>query len=313
MATFATGGFHGLRYCKESVFGQIPANPKMRALRHTSCTMQLEKEVFQSNELRSDAQISDLRHGNKQSGGDVGIEFSFAEFDDLLAAAVRSEWKDNPEQPGHQYLVAGVKQQSFTFERVFNDIKKYQQFTGMEVDSFTFTVEPNAMVTGSLSFVGSGVDFKDNPLDPDPKPSFAFSPYDGFKGKLVEGGNVISVVTSMEVSIENNLEAAFVIGSDVAEAIIGGRINVSGTISAYFQNMDLLRKFVDEIETSLQFTLGDGIKESYIVTLPRVKYSGGDNPVDGEGPVTLSMPFQALYDEASGTNIRIDRIPPAGG
>lgn len=309
--TFATGGFHGTRYYKEEEYAVVPANVSMRGLRHTSNSLILSKESFQSQELRSDAQISDLRHGNRQASGDIGIEFSFAEYDDFLEAAVRGKWEDNPDVPGQKFLVAGVQESSFTIERVFNDIKQYQYFTGCKVDSLTLTVQPNAMVTGTVSIVGSAIHFSGEPLDPDPDPSFSYAPYDGFKGKLVEGGSVIAVVTSMEFSIENSIEPAFVIGSDVAEALVAGRINVSGTISAYFQNMDLLKKFTDEIETSLQFTLGDGVSQSYIVTLPRVKYSGGDNPVDGEGPVTLNMPFQALYDECSGTNIRIDRIPAA--
>ena len=66
---------------------------------------------------------------------------------------------------------------------------------------------------------------------------------------------------------------------------------------------------MDEEESSLRLTIGDGIKQSYVITLPRIKYNGGDNPVDGEGPITLSMPFQALYDSCTGTNIRIDSIP----
>lgn len=308
---FATGGFHGTRYIKEEEYGVTPLNPEMRNLRHTSNSLVLSKESFQSQELRSDAQISDLRHGNRQASGDIGIEFSFEEYDEILAAAVRSEWKDNEEIPGQKVLIAGTKMTSFTIERVFADIGQYENFTGCEINSLSLTIQPNAIVTGTIGIVGSAIHFTQEPLDPDPKPSYTYPPYDGFKGKLVEGGAVNSVVTSMELSIENSIEPAFVIGSDVAEALTAGRINVTGTISAYFENMDLLRKFSDEIETSIQITLGDGVHESYVITLPRVKYSGGDNPVDSEGPVTLSMPFQALYDECSGTNIRIDKIPPA--
>lgn len=309
MATFATGGFHGTRYCKETEFGVTPTNPVMRGLRHTSNALILSKDSFQSNELRSDAQISDLRHGNRRASGDIGIELSFAEYDDFLAAALRSVWQDNPDVPDQQFLVAGVDMTSFTIERVFNDIQQYETFTGCEVDTFSFTVQTNAMVTGTISVVGKNIGFATEPLDPDPDPSFSFSPFDGFKGELVEGGTPIAVVTSVEISIANSIEPAFVIGSDTAAALTAGRINVTGTLSAYFENMDLLRKFVDEVESSLVFTLGDGSKSSYVFTLPRIKYSGGDNPVDGEGPVTLSMPFQALFDECTGTNMRIDRIP----
>lgn len=305
---FASGGFHGLRYVRESEFGVIPKNPQLRNLRHTSCSLILSKDSFQSNELRCDAQISDLRHGNRRAQGDVGIEFSFGEFDDFLAAAVRGEWKDVADHPGHRELRAGVKMQSFTLERVFADIQQYEVFTGCEVDTLSLSIQTNAMVTGTLSFVGKNVDFSKTPLDSVPDTSLTAPPFDGFSGGLWEGGIRNAVVTSIELNIANNLDPAFVIGSDSAAAIVAGRINVTGTVSAYFENMDLLRKFVAEEESTLAILLGNGEKKSYTITLPRIKYSGGDNPVDGEGPITLSMPFQALYDSCEGTNIRIRRI-----
>ncbi len=309
MAIFAAGGFHGTRYVKESAFGQTPANPVLRALRHTGNSLVLGKDSFQSGELRSDAQISDLRHGNRKTSGNIGIEFSFAEYDDFLAAALRSEWKDDSAAPGRKILTAGTTMASFTIERAFHDIGQYQSFTGCEVDTLTLSVKPNAMVTGSIGIKGRGAGFAVAPLDAAPQASFTHSPYDGFAGELLEGGVKNAVLTGIELSIANSLEPAFVIGSDMAAAITAGRINVTGSVSAYFENMDLLTKFVNETESSLSFTLGDGASASYVFTLPRIKYSGGDNPVDGEGPVRLSMPFQALFDEVSGTNVRIDRIP----
>lgn len=307
MTTFATGGFHGTRYCKESAFGVTPVNPAMRGLRHTSNSLILSKDSFQSNELRADAQISDLRHGNRRAGGDIGIEMSFAEYDDFLAAALRSSWSGDTSGPAT--LTAGTDMTSFTIERVFNDIGQFQVFTGCEVNSFSFSVRTNAMVTGGIGLVGKDVAFAVAPLDPEPLPGAPHAPFDGFKGELREGDAAIAVVTGLQLSISNGIEPAFVIGSDTAAALTAGRINVSGTLSAYFRNMDLLQKFVNEAESSLSFTLGDGDSASYVFTLPRIKYSGGDNPVDGEGPVMLSMPFQALYDEATGTNIKVERIP----
>lgn len=305
---FATGGFHGLSYVKESVFGTTPANPQMKLMRHTSCSLVLSKESLQSAELRSDSQISDLRHGNRQAGGAIGYELSFGDFDDFLAAAVRSEWEDDVD--GRKILKAGLIRHSFTFERAFTDIGQYQQFQGCQINTMSFSIQTNAMITGQIGVLGMGVGFTQAALDPTPDTARGGSPLDGFSGSLEEGGSAIGTVTGIELNIDNGMNPAFVLGSPVAAAILPGRINISGTISAYFQNMDLLRKFVDETESSIKVTLGNGTDSSYLVTLPRIKYSGGDNAVDGEGAVVLNMPFQALYDDCTGTNILIERIPP---
>ncbi len=121
MAIFAAGGFHGTRYVKETEFGVTPQNPEMRALRHTGNSLVLSKDTLQSNELRSDGQISDMRHGNRRVGGDMGTEFSFAEYDDFIAAALRSEWQEDPDKPGQQFIIAGTTIPSFTIERAFHE------------------------------------------------------------------------------------------------------------------------------------------------------------------------------------------------
>lgn len=305
MTIFATGGFHGLNYVEEASYGQTPVNPGMKALRHTSCSLVLTKESFQSQELRPDAQISDLRHGNRQVGGDIGYEFSFAEYEDLLAAALRSTWQVDGD---NRYLVTGVEHRSFTFERVFNDIQQYERFSGCMVNTLSLSVATNAMVTGTVGLVGKNADFSATPLAVDPVPSQTASPFDGFSGAILEGGTTIAVVSSVEISIDNGMSPAFVIGSDSAAAMTPGRINITGTLSAYFYSLDLLNKFLNEDDSSLVLTLGDSVRKTYVLTFPRIKYSGGDNPSDGEGAIMLSMPFQAIYDPCTGTSMRIDAI-----
>lgn len=302
MTIFAAGGFHGTRYVKEAEFGATPVSPQMKSLRHTGNSLALTKDSFQSQELRADAQISDLRHGHRRAGGEIGLEFSYGEYDDFLAAALRSSWSGGATRS----LKAGTSMSSFTVERAFADIGRYERFTGCEVSALSLNISTNAMVTGSLTLVGKSVDFADAPLKAAPEPSRSAPPFDGFSGRITEGGADVAVVTSLELLIDNAIEAAFVLGSDSAASLTPGRINVTGTLSAYFAGLDLMNKFVNETESSLSFTLGDGLHQSYTFTLPRIKYSGGDNPVDSEGPVMLSMPFQALYDQAAETNIRID-------
>ena len=303
MTIFATGSFHGTRYVKETEFGKTPNSPRMKALRHTSNSLVLTKDSFQSQELRADAQISDLRHGHRRAGGEIGLEFSYGEYEDFLAAALRASWTGSGST---RTLKAGTAMSSFTIERAFADLGRYECFTGCEVSGLSLNIATNSMVTGTMTIVGKSVDFKDAPLSADPEASRTAPPFDGFAGRITEGGSEVAVVTSLELLIDNAIEPAFVLGDDSAASLTPGRINVTGTLSAYFSGMDLLNKFVNETESSLSFTLGDGRHQSYTFTLPRIKYSGGDNPVDSEGPVMLSMPFQALYDQAAETNLRVD-------
>jgi hypothetical protein len=80
-------------------------------------------------------------------------------------------------------------------------------------------------------------------------------------------------------------------------------------VTAFFENSTMLEKFINETESSIDFTLPDGAGNELKFILPRVKYNGGQPDVGGEGPITLAMPFQALLDDTYETNLVIERTP----
>ncbi len=302
---FASGSQHGLRYISEQDWGTTPSSPTLISLRHTSCSLVLSKDGFQSNELRSDRQISDFRHGVKRVQGDIGIELSYGEYDTLLEAALFGTWGGG----GDNVLKAGTTAKFMTLERAFSDITQFGVFTGCMINSFSLSIPANNIVTGSFGIVGKDGSYSGTALDAAPTVSQTEEPYDTFTGVIQEGGSPIAIVTSLDINLENGLDTNFVIGSDAAASITDGRSNVTGTVSAYFENLTMLNKFIDETESSIEVTLG-GTSKKYDILIPRIKYTGGDNPVTGEGPIMLNMPFQALLDSTTtSTNLQITRTP----
>jgi len=69
----------------------------------------------------------------------------------------------------------------------------------------------------------------------------------------------------------------------------------------------MFNKFVNETVSSVEIVLGNGTTKSYTILIPRLVYSGSDTAVSGEGPITLSMPFQSLLDPTEQTNLKITR------
>jgi len=366
---FAAGSYHGLSYIAETTFGTTPAGT-YQALRHTNCSLALTKDGFQSNELRDDRQISDFRHGVLRVGGDIGIEFSYSEFDDMLEAALFGEWSDN-------VLKAGTTAKSFTMRRRFADILLDGFFTGCMVNSFNLSIPANAMVTGGFGLVGKSASYSGSlhtvtitatnectsagdatvtvagvettvalttseddttevataiatALDavsgytatsssavvtltyPAVDGVYAVSYSAGTTGATAtvgqENSSTIAVITSIELNLQNGLEPTFVVGSNSTPSITPGRSNLTGTVSAYFENKTLLDKFINETESSIELELGS-TSNKYDIEIPRIKYTGGENPASGEGPIVINMPFQALYDSGEGTNLKITRTP----
>lgn len=308
----ANGSRHSMRYVPETVYGQTPATPAFKIIRHTGTTLGLAKESLQSEELRDDRQISDFRHGAYQVGGDINIELSYGSFDDLLEAVMLGTWEVDSPSAGIDRLKAGVTRRSFTVERFFGDIltadKPYHRFTGVELNTLSLAINANAMITGGFGVLGQNM-ATDTVIITGATYAAATttSPLDSFTGTLNENGSPIAVITEISLSLENSLEARFVVGSKQSIRPSIGRSNVTGQVTAYFENSTLLEKFINETESSIVFELPDAAGNKYTFTLPRIKYTGGQPDVDGEGPITLAMPFQALLDPTTGTNLMIDR------
>lgn len=397
--TFATGGSHRLTYVKEATFGTTPSitlgNPMLR-FRLTQNSIVANRDSFQSEELRGDQQISDLRLGVKQVSGDLNFELSYLSFDDFIEAVLGGTWaalfsdtdidwsataasnsisqgtgtdlttvlsvgdyirvsgftndENNGifeltavatntldlaptgtlvdeaggatvtvEQINGATLIAGLNQPSFTVENQYNDSgfdadSKFLVYEGLTVNTMNLSVTPNAIVTGSFGMIGEeprAAPFSTTSLgdsfEEDVVRSGNTSPMDSFSGTVTEGVAGSPCVTAIEMTLTRNLNPEFCVGNDKTVRITPGRNNVSGTISAYFEDKSLLEKFLNETETSIEFSMLDPTGNSYTVTLPRIKYTGGDNSVTTEGAIVASFPFQALLDDVEGTNIKIVR------
>lgn len=211
-------------------------------------------------------------------------------------------------------LKAGTVRRSFTVERFFGDIltidKPYHRFTGVEFNTLALAISANAMITGTLGVLGQNMT-TDTAIVAGATYAAptTTSPLDSFTGTLNEAGTPIAVITEIQLNVENGLEARFVVGSKASIRPSIGRSNCSGQITAYFENSLLLDKFINETESNIVIELPDGAGNKYIFTLPRIKYNGGQPDVEGDGPITLSMPFQALLNAATSTNIQIERVP----
>lgn len=213
-----------------------------------------------------------------------------------------------------EVLKAGIERRSFTMVRHFSDIstgdKPFHSFLGVEFNTFSISIQPGAIITGTFGILGR------EPLLATTAPSGSSlgqptvtKVFDSFTGSLKEAGTTIGIITEISLSLENGLEPRFVVFSDLTLEPSIGRSNCTGQITAYFENATMLEKFLAETVSSLEFTLIDEEGNLLRFTLPHIKYTGGQPDVSNQGSITLAMPFQAIYDAAAATQIKVERIP----
>ena len=92
MAT-ASGINKVVSYKKETSFGILPSpTTGGQTLRRVSSTFNLTKETYQSEEIRTDYQLVDFRHGVRSVEGSISGELSAGTYADFLASALARDW-----------------------------------------------------------------------------------------------------------------------------------------------------------------------------------------------------------------------------
>lgn len=296
----ATGSRINLGYVKEVTPGTTPLTPAFKALPITGHTLQLSRGLISDNSLRSDRMKRFSRLGNRTAGGSISVNYAPNTYADLLEAVMFSATS----------VTAGAKvgttQSFFTVEHGQPDIGVYRQFTGMCPSSFTLNVPSgNSLVTAEFEFLGMNGEIASSTLDANfDEPSNADEPFVHLDSTFSEGGTGIAYLTGVQVKIDNALSANFALGSDGARSITAGMANVTGQITAFYESGELAQKFLNETESSLQFTLSsNGTTETW--SLPRVQYNSAGVAVSGDGPQVITLTFEALYDQATDTVLSV--------
>lgn len=213
-------------------------------------------------------------------------------------------------------LKVGSTPRSFSIEDEAADIAQYRLFTGITVDAAAISIKPNEMVTATFSMVGKDMTISGTSLDPTKTPTSANQPFDSYSGALSVGNaggvmTTLAVITGIDFSISNSVTPTFVVGSASTPQLEFGMATVEGTITAYFEDANLINRFINETQTAFQVTVNDPTGASnYTFHFPRVKINGADVPLDGPtGSRIVTLPFVALYDTVENTNIEIIRNP----
>lgn len=298
--TIASGARERTGFIAESTWGTTPSTPAFSLLRKNSISVGLEKDALLSEEIRSDRQITDMRHGVRSVSGDVAFELSPDSFDAFIEAALMGTWTID-------VLKAGTTRRSFTIERYFSDIVQFYRATGCEINTMSLDIAPNAIITGSFGIVGKDVTIAQTAIA---GASYGAIPdkrvFNSLSGSLYVDSTQVAVISQVSLSLENAIENLPVVGQNTNVRGAAGRSNLSGEVTAYFEDVSLLNLFEGETESSITLTLTSG-EESYVIDLPRVLFNGGKPDAGGEREISLSMPFQALYSVSDASQIIITR------
>lgn len=292
----------------ESDWGVTPATPAFDVMRLTSENFQPGKETVESSELRADRNIAETIMVGQSAEGNMDFELSYETFDEILAAALFSQWSGDS-------IVNGVTATSFTAERKtpLGSGDSYDRFLGLVPNTFSLSITAKQIITGSVAFIGRGMEVGSTALA-----DATYTPANQARimtaatsvGSLAIGGlSPAPRIRSLTLELNNNLRAQDEIGNIFNAGVAPGNFMVSGSLEAYFSSGALAQAYLDHDDISLQFTLGDEAGSRYLINVPRVKLTGdlGKNASGADADVMLNLNWTANFSSAIDGTIEISR------
>lgn len=304
MASFATGAQTSLHYVAESTWGVTPSSPTWTPICINSNTLGVTKESVEDDCLSANRQVKGMVTGPRAAAGDIGSRLAYGEFDVLLEAALGGTWVSD-------VLKVGTAERSFIFEKKFNlAVDEYHRFTGQKINTLALSLQPSANASLTIGLIGKDLD-KDNLTSQVTGSTYSAAgtntPFNSFTGTLTEGGGAMTAITGLDINLANGYEAQQGLMSMTGLETTSGKSRVTGTVTALYESKAMYEKFLNDTESSIVVTLVDVDGNSLEIDLPNIKYTGGNPEVSGEGPVSVSLEFTALYSPADGSQIVLTR------
>lgn len=300
----AEGSRYASYFVREPSSGVSPNNAALNVFRATKSSLDINITALQSEEIRNDAEVADFRLGTRHVEGSASGELSFGTFDELIAAALRGTWTSDAVQ-------GGIERPSFTFVDYNADITDlpYTIYRGCEINTMAISVSAAAMTTIEFGIIGRTMEqLAALPAGWTVKPRTATSPMDGFSGKLMSNGQELSVITELAINIDNGIEPRFVVGSKFSINPGAKRRNVTGSLTAYFEDNSLRLAYLNELEQEIVLEISDGSAgNTYEISMPRIKITEAPRPVDGEGDIMQNLSYRGLLSAEAGKSIQIAR------
>jgi len=205
-------------------------------------------------------------------------------------------------QVGRRLIVPSSSHVSrkFGIEHYRQDLDLHQFFTECRCGGFNVQLPATGMSTVDFNFMGRDMETASggsSPFFTSPTAATTSGIMAAVNGLLLVQSTAVGVVTGLNMQMNLNPTSDAVVGQSYVPEIFLGRANVTGQVTALFEDATMINYFKNETEVSiLAYLTATSAVDSPAMTLflPRVKFGGADVQMSGEGSQPITMPFQAL-------------------
>lgn len=201
----------------------------------------------------------------------------------------------------------------FLFEIWNQDTDDARLFSECRCGGFNVQLPPTGIGTVDFDFMGRNMTIVSDgsaPFFSGPAAETTTRLMAAVNGLLRVGGSTVGVVTGINIQMQLSPSADPVVGSNLVPEIFLGRANVTGQLTAFFEDPTLINAFINETELQLLAYLtgsSDSNAQAMTFLLPRIKLGGADLQTQGEGGQSITLPFQALKYEGTTASTGIEQ------
>jgi hypothetical protein len=212
-------------------------------------------------------------------------------------------------------VVNGTTLSPMTIERQYLDVASdFVVFTGQVINTMTINVAKEALLTMAFSMMGrnerSYTQSRATALSGSQSAATTtdvLNAVDDVTAVLWgDYGNVTALdVTSINLTVNNNLRARTQVAYEGPKSMGSGQINVQGTLQTYYESNVLAETYINRNDTSLALVFKKGANQ-LVIEIPRCKFTTSTRPLGGiNTDVMNDISFQALKKSGTGENVTI--------
>ena len=250
--------------------------------------------------------------GNWSVGGQVVVPVDSLAFWYWLRLAFGNPTTSGASSPYTHVYKAGTARPSFTIEHQFTELAtdKFFQYTGCKISGMSISAGDDGELIATFDVVGAVETIASSSFDSTPT-TLTLTRLKNTHLSLKEGGSAISNAKMVDFNINFNLDTnQYVIGGGgVLGSLPDGIMSVSGNLNALFEDTTILTKAIAGTESSLELTFTGSASSTLIIDFNEVKYTPNSPGIEGPQGISISMPFNAYYDnDASETSVLVTLI-----
>ena len=220
----------------------------------------------------------------------------------------------------HSQLRNGKKKRSFSIEKHFTDTDQTFVFTGMRANKLSLSFESKNVVTGSFDFIGNQFvkgqgnllgDRTDYNLS---KTCRGINTSIGMSNILIDGVDVRTTQTAaiqkMSLDYDNGMVGHAGLGVMGNVDVTAGNIQAEGTMSMYFNSVDIYDDIMNQVHHRFEFTAFDADGHGYAFIFPRIELKDPKTAVNAQGEAVMTdLGYSGLESvDGQSTTLIIERF-----